>query len=352
MFNIFYSLSLKQSDKRLAQIRGRFRRRISKELSVLKQGKEIDPKHLQYLRRRLCHSRYLIAFDQALKECTEFEETFVMEEYSRQIQTVFLHLAIIYAGKEDMEAAYFAYFVSQHKSRRIRPVDVIQNMMVEYMKRNFYCRVNALQALCQFGSEENVVKAISVLDWEGNFLHEKILTEGLMSFSGSHARLTSLLWEKLESFSQKMQLAILNYIRFKSGDYCQGMLLILENSRKDKELRLCAIRYFGKYFYEPARSLLLQFARNRDPLYWEYAAISITSLASYQGEAVIEVLVDAVHSSNWYVRYNAAVSLKAHQLSYTELAQVTGGHDRYAREMLMYQLERKRMEQKEWGAVS
>ena len=66
MFNIFYSLSLKQSDKRLAQIRGRFRRRISKELSVLKQGKEIDPKHLQYLRRRLCHSRYLIAFDKAL----------------------------------------------------------------------------------------------------------------------------------------------------------------------------------------------------------------------------------------------------------------------------------------------
>ena len=57
-------------------------------------------------------------------------------------------------------------------------------------------------------------------------------------------------------------------------------------------------------------------------------------------------------SPNWYVRYNASASLEAHGLDYEQLLQVIAGEDRYAREMLVYRLETRRLEKTplEWEA--
>ena len=52
----------------------------------------------------------------------------------------------------------------------------------------------------------------------------------------------------------------------------------------------------------------------------------------------------AMHSSNWYVRYNASASLEAHGLSYEGMMDILAGDDRYAREMLNYRLESRRLQ--------
>ena len=93
----------------------------------------------------------------------------------------------------------------------------------------------------------------------------------------------------------------------------------MTDSRRDRELRYSAIRYFGRYPYPPARAPLLEFLGAGDPERWEYAAISATALAAYPGQDVVNALMEAMHSGNWYVRYNAAVSLEAHGLSYSDL---------------------------------
>ena len=54
--------------------------------------------------------------------------------------------------------------------------------------------------------------------------------------------------------------------------------------------------------------------------------------------------MEAMHSSNWHVRYNAACSLEVRELDYSALIEVVGGRDRYAREMMMYRLDTRRME--------
>ena len=108
---------------------------------------------------------------------------------------------------------------------------------------------------------------------------------------------------------------------------------------QDKELHFAAIRYFERYPHPPALPILLRFVRDPDPLRWEYAAISASALARYSGGEVVEALLQAMRSPNWYVRCNASESLEAHQLSDTDLLEVTAGSDRYAREMLLYRLE-------------
>ena len=52
------------------------------------------------------------------------------------------------------------------------------------------------------------------------------------------------------------------------------------------------------------------------------------------------------------MRYNAAASLERRRLSYEDLIVHIGGNDRYAREMLTYQMEsRKLKEEKELAGV-
>ena len=144
--------------------------------------------------------------------------------------------------------------------------------------------------------------------------------------------------------SLPIQRAVLDYIRFQSGNYCDRMLEILRDERRDKELRLSAIRYFGRYPDPSARPLLLGFLQDRDPTRWEFSAISASALAAYPGQDVVDGLLQAMHSPHWHVRRNASASLEAHGLTYEEMLQILAGEDRYAREMLTYQLEPKRRE--------
>ena len=65
-------------------------------------------------------------------------------------------------------------------------------------------------------------------------------------------------------YSPHTQLAILNYIRFRSGDYQREMYEIMMDKKAHKELRLAAIRYCGKYPYEPAYGPLLAFVEDKD----------------------------------------------------------------------------------------
>ena len=343
MFNIVYSVVMKQKDRGMERRVLLFSKLILEQLEKIRGGEQIQAEHLRFLERKLARVNQLITFERAFSAYAEADDPAMMV-YHQQLSPIILHLARIYQNRENMQAAYFAYFVSRYRPKREPETEEIERILVSYMRKDsLYCRVNALQALYGFASEESMVEAITLLDRQHGLPHEKILTDGLLQFAGDHAKLVRLLWQKMESFSGKTQLSILNYIRFQSGDYCEQMLAIMQNKSEDKELRLSAIRYFGRYFYAPAKQALLAFASDRNPLNWEYAAIAVSSLGRYDGEDVLEALIGAAHSSNWYVRQNAAASLQAHYLEYSEMMDVLSGRDRYAREMLMYQMDLQRL---------
>ena len=342
---------LKGSDSRLKKRSKKFSKNVSHQIDRIKDGKEVQKKHYSYFEKKLSNVHNLMAFDRTLESILANDEP-AITVYMGLLQPVMLYLAELYQKRDNLQSAYFAYFIGKHNFENYMNMDDIQSLMVEYMiKDSLYCRINTLQALYTFGDEESVAEAISILDRSDSFMHEKILTDGLLTYTGDHDKLIHNLWGRIESFSERVQLSILNYIRFKSGDYCEKMLSIMQDESKDKEIRLSAIRYFEKYIYEPAKELLIAFASDKNPINWEYAAISTTSLAGYEGEDVLNVLMEAMHSSNWYVRYNASISLENHKLNYRDLIEVVGGKDRYAREMIMYRLDSRRIEQEEKEAT-
>lgn len=344
-FNIVYNLSLRRRPLHLEKRCRRIGARMAKPMEAVGNGQPVGDAHLQFLEAKLRRVKNLIAFDRVLQILAD-EKQKALPDYLRQIYPVVLHLAVLYQKRDNMQAAYFSYFLSRYVLQRQTPMDSVQQIMLDYIRiDNLYCRVNALQALYAFGSVESVVKALQIQDKGGVFLHEKILTEGLLSFAGDHNRLIERLWRGLGAFSAHTQLAVLNYVRFQSGAYTEQMFAILTDAAREKELRLAAVRYFGRYRYDRALQPLLTFAAERDPAQWEYAAVSVSALAQYPGDRVVDVLKTALHSANWHVRYNAAVSLEAHRISYGSLVDIVAGNDRYAREMMMYRLESRKLQE-------
>lgn len=352
VFNIVYSLHLRSSDRRLRrQVRG-IAARAEIQMDRIRQGLPVEVRHRSYMARRLSRAAGLLAFDHYLDELDSNDPVF--QEYLHQMRPVLLRLAIVYQKREDTQAAYFCHFLARHNFQRHMQMDQIQQIVATYMgKKSIYCRVNALKALCALGRPETVVAALLDLDGRpGAQLHEKIITETLLTFTGEPDALIRLLWERFDRFSSQIQRAVLDYIRFQSGSHCQAMFALLQDAGRGKELRLAAIRYLGKYPYPPARQALVAFVEDPDPLQWEYAAISATSLAQYQGDDVVEALRRAIHSGNWYVRSNAAASLEAHGVSYEDVLDVVAGEDRYAKEMLAYRLESRRLAEENEEALA
>ena len=348
VFNIVYSLHLRGDERRLGRRTDEVRRRVEQQVQAMRQAPPGTPGtvpagHLAWMSRRLSRVNFLLAFERLLEEHRETDDVFL--DYLRQLQPVMLYLATAYLRREATQAAYFCHFLARHPPRRYEEMEQLQQVLLSFLRRkDLYCRINAWKALCSLGSPDALMEALRELGKEDGQLHGKVITEALLTYTGDPDVLIGRLWDCFDRFSTQIQRAVLDYIRFQSGG-CRGpMEAILRDPALDKELRIAAIRYFARYPDPGVEDILLDFIRDPDPLRWEYAAISATALAQYPGQAVVDALLQAMHSPNWYVRYNASASLEAHGLSYEEMLQVLGGDDRYAREMLTYRMESRQLE--------
>ena len=349
IYNMIYNLIMKGKDKRARKREEMLIQMICIQIERLNQGQPIETAHIEYMRTKLSNVSYLIAFYHAMSELQENQNKKGFLEYGTRIQPMLIRLAVVYKERESMQAAYFAYVLSRLQRLENGYIDqATEEILVNYMKKeSLYCRVNALQALCNIGSVEGIFKALKLLDLRDGVLNDKVMTDILLAYKGEHRELTGYLLNHFEELSPKVQLPVMNYIRYQS-DGCQSKFFeILTDEKRDKELRMSAIRYFGKYRYEKAKESLIAFVKDTDPMKWEYAAAAVSALAVYDGDDVIDTLTGAVHSVNWYIRYNAAESLTAHHLDYSDLIGIVGGTDRYAREMVMYRLEEQRIEEEE-----
>lgn len=353
VFNCVCIVLFKNRERRLHRKSDSLNQKVAVQMKRITEGSRVDQKHCSFLSRKLSRVGNLMAFDEIITRWLRTDPK-TAHQYLYELRAVFLHMSVVYLKKENMQSAYFAYILSKYKISRYYSFNSIMDVLIQYLKKeSLYCRQNAMRALYSFGNEQNVVDAIKVLDRENVFFHSKILSDGLLQFEGDHDKLIRLFWQSLDSFAVETQVAILNYIRFKSGDYCEQMFEVLTDANRSGELHFAAIRYFGKYPYQPAYRVLLEYTSGSDPLRWNYAAVSASALAAYPGEQTVRTLKEALKSKNWYVRYNAAQSLERLGLHYDDLLDIINGNDRYAREMILYHFNRRQLseEQKEGSIV-
>ncbi len=348
LFNIGTIIYSKRRDKVNQKLVKLYGDMIREQLNRIRNNRETDPRHLHYMKRHLRHQEHLLVFIQVMLGLFE-EFPDEIRVYLDRMSGVMHSLISHYKKHNDpIRYAFFLYSIRVFQQMSgVTPPDVGEILLGALREPNIYCRENALQAIYKSGDTNLVLRALEVLD-SGQINHsKKLLSDGLLSFAGNKDELINRLWEEFETFDPGMQVVILDFIRFCSSGHRDRMLAILKDENRSPELRFSCIRYFGKYPDESTYPVLLEMAGDLGNRRWEYPAIACSALASYPGGETIETLKRALHTANWYVRYNAAESLTKLGADYVDLIEVIDGNDRYAREILQFQLDMKYNQQKE-----
>ena len=342
-FNIACIFVFRVKDKRLNHYSQRFIRIVRQVIA----DRTVTEDHCKYLSKKLKKINNLMAFDMTLDDlfAQNPEQT---KDYIRQLSSVFTYLTLEYREKSEIQAAYFPYIIKKYKIFQGQPIGIVMDILLELVHSpSLYVRENALQAIYSIGSAECTMNALWILNESTYYHHPKMITDGLLNFSGDTKQLAERLWDNFDRFSNRMQRVIVDYFRFSSPDHQERILELLTSQGVDDEIAYSCIRYLGKYAYPPAYPVLMDIVEKYQHRQWIYTAITASALASYPGDQTVAVLKDLLHNPNWHVRFNASQSLMALGLYYTDMIDVFEGRDRYAGEIMRYRFDQKNMKEKE-----
>lgn len=308
-------------------------RMILEQQKYLELSGKLDDRHALEIHRMLKKVHSLVAFQKA---CEVLQEKYSIDPYLDAMIPIFQSLALVYQEHEDMEKAYFAWLIAQlYQGNEAANTRLGRQLLPYLTKTSIYCRENTLSALYRLGNIHTIEKAFHILNEQGNFHHEKLITDGLLKFCGDTHQLAATLWKHYEEWNTILMTAIIDYIRYVDASYGQKFLIILQDPKGYLEIRLSILRYYRKYQYWDAFDTICACASGEYGV--QCAIVGTSALENYPNERSCAVLKSCMTSGNWYVRKNAAASLLAIG-STMDIQDILQGEDRYAKEMLTYML--------------
>lgn len=352
LFNIATIIAARRRERVSKRRNDRYRRLIAAGLERIRQGDALEWKHIAYLRRKLRYAGHMLAFVRV-----------VMQQYAKTPAEIRLYLGRLseilssliphYERQNDpIRYAFFLYTMKELCAVSGVTPPRVASMLIRALRVPYiYCRENALQAIYSSGQPDLVLRALRLIDGEKIAHHKKLLSSGLIKYRGGAEELLNSLWAAFEAFDAPMQEVILEYTLFHGPSHRERVFALLTDESKSEEVRFACIRYFAKFPDPEAHQVLLHLAKDTENPMWGYAANACTALASYPHENTVAALKGALSVPTWQVRYNAAESLARLGVSYMDLIDVLDGNDRYAREILQYQLDMQYNQRRE-GALA
>lgn len=322
--------------KRINRIKNRYRK-LEQELILNRSNQKLYEEHIKLLSKELLNKNNLIGFSTMIDELAfcNYDEA---RSYLYNITLVFIIICPEYEKKNLTFRTYLAGIMSRYNLNlelSIMPVvDFYFNLLID---RNMYGRINALCGLIKMFNPSIVINALNDLTKNNIDIQSRVLTESLNLFMGDKELLINLLIDNFKKYSASIKIAIINYIRLNSGEYSKRLFLFL-STETDVEITYALVRYFGKYYYADAGSLILKLGL--DSLYLkEYglSSVCVKALEQYKLNNELDFLSKAITSSDYYVRRNAAHTLAVHY-GKKSIALVDKYLDQYASEMIRYEV--------------
>lgn len=251
LFNIVTALLSRRREHRSFCDGIRLELTVSQELDRLAETGAVSERHLRFMERRLRRVNGMPAFDAALERlCVRRPE--LTRSYLTALNGVMIALAEDYCRREEIEAAYFPYIIKKYRLLGGADDAPLKEVLLELLHEpSIYCRENAMQALYTAGDPAVLVRALRIIDASSLYYHSKLLSDGLLNYTGDTWELADALWEAFDAFQPWMQVTLLNYFRFSSGTHCERVLALLNDGARDDEVRFSCLRYLGHYPYPP-----------------------------------------------------------------------------------------------------
>ncbi len=338
VFYIFYSQALKNA---IAKHAIEWERAIKDELTHIDDG--VSGEHLSLIQKKIVNTNAFLGYSRAVEGILGSSDEKVrtgMRKYLDGCESQYHRIARIYSRRDTMDKAFAAYFISMTTRCYKEEESPIYRIMMDYAEdSSVYCRENLLKAFYAFGNCQALFNFMVMQKDLGFTHHKKLLSDGLMTFKGDKEKLAELLWDNRSRFSVNTQLAIIAFITGIQADYRESVFAELERDDHDEETAIAYIRYFRRHKYEPAGERLREIMESDADTNIKIVVASV--LSAYPCRESIDVLKKSLGSSNWYVRFNSANSLLDIGLSKEDEKSILDGKDRYARDMLIYAMEKR-----------
>ncbi len=339
LFNVVYIFIDKAQRRQIKSRKLGMADIITSQIALIKKGEPVQKEHLSYLQRKLKRARNMEIFEQSMQEIQQRQSREDCSHYLKQLRPVFLRLTAEYGKHGHIEQSYFSYIIAEFGIDRGQEAfdGIIEYCLDKVNGKDVSLRENSLKALYSIGNPDAILAAWTAMENEDILHSNKLLSNGLLKFTGDKEQLAQLLFRHRREYSDRLLLPVMQFIYYFSGHYQSDFLEILEDAGADKELQLEALRYFRKYPYEPARQTIQSYLRYRGLVDWEYTAVAALALSRYPGPDTVDCLKETLSDTNWYIRLNSADTLiHGLKISQVQLHDIYNGRDRFAKEILQY----------------
>lgn len=315
-----------------------WKKELNNILSFMGQGYSLEENHKIKLKRKLVRVRELMAYNEAIKAV--FKEKDNLEKYFWSFRHEFRYLAILYKKRESMDRAFISFLLSDYYASANYAKDELGEILLTYLDDStVYCRENVLHGLYSIGNIGAVENAFSMFNEMEWYHYPRLISDGLISFSGDKVELVWRLWKHLEDWEDGLIVAVIQFASIISDVFSQEFLLALEDDNTPLEIRYELLRYFQRWYYEPAGEFLIKCILSDEIDKVGLAIVASNVIGFYPGNETIEALKKAVLSQDWYVMRNAASSLVTLGITLTEVDEVKESGNLDAVDMLEYMIE-------------
>lgn len=341
VFNMAYIARSKRQARRNVWWRRAWEKRIRRQMEHELISALFMEKHFAVMEKQLQSIPQLTAYHDAVMDCME-QDPDVCQQYLNACAMAFQRLAIYYGRRDAMERAYFAYLMSVYHPAREKGGQITEILLGYLEDSTVFCRENVLQALFAMGKSAPVETALSMMNERGWYHHNRLLSDGLMTFAGDKVALAKRLWKSCGKWNEVYQVAVIQFAANLSDDFSASFYEALRKRNLPQETYFALIRYFQRHPYPPAEEVLIGLLEEDGQRQnGDFAIAAAAALAKYPSGKTKTALLEAIHSRNWHTRRNAASSLLSIGLTREDVRYIKDRGDRYAIEMMLYMIKEK-----------
>lgn len=304
-----------------------------------KQNSKTKKKFISYINK----PSYLIAFNEILDQAERQKCIELLAINSKEVCNS------LSKQKDNVLCGYFAHVLSTIDLSKTsdETKENYANLMLSFSKRkSVYCHENALKVFYVFGNPEYIIKSYEFFTERNIHHNEKLLSDGLCSFSGDKMELAKALLDTKQNFDIHYQIATVNFLTI-SGIHDFDSILTKElTDELDVDYKCAILRLISKVKSNINKSILLATLQDYGfSIKWQPAAVAANGLALYQDDtSIMKELAKACSSQHWSVRINSANSLAKIDTKKNYVNLVLHGDDAFAKDAISYALSSEIME--------
>ncbi|MDO4530419.1 MAG: HEAT repeat domain-containing protein, partial [Bacillota bacterium] len=318
LFDIGFLMLKNSKNQRLNDKDDAFKSKLYRAIQEYRDTGSYSEAFLQELAKELEKTVHLVSLQDILEEQTDIQASF---------RSILYDLIDVYRKKPEHEQAFYTYVISALDYSEEKPYSHFSSKFMQFLQsKSLYTFTNAMEAIYNFGEVYLMVQALDVLNQRRGFYHQKLLTDGLLTFKGDFEALNQALLQNFAGYEVHIKECLLDYFRMQGCDAKALCLHLIGEDQPDGEVKYHAMRYFQKFPCEEAKEIFLQVLQDKESG-WIRQMLAIQGLQRYEDSDVYALVKQKVTCRDWYVRNNAVELLYKKGLNRTELEELLSLND-------------------------